>query len=107
MQNTIYIKHEIANVINIAKIITIHYFEYGKDYKFNGESHDFWEIIYSDKGHVCITRGEHEFMLEQGELVFLRPNLYHNICSDGNTRLMYLSFLLIQILPLCVILKIR
>ena len=83
MQNTIYIKHEIANVINIAKIITIHYFEYGKDYKFNGESHDFWEIIYSDKGHVCITRGEHEFMLEQGELVFLRPNLYHNICSDG------------------------
>ena len=83
MQNTIYIKHEIANVINIAKIITIHYFEYGKDYKFNGESHDFWEIIYSDKGHVCITRGEHEFMLEQGELVFLSPNLYHNICSDG------------------------
>ena len=41
------------------------------------------QIIYSDKGHVCITRGEHEFMLEQGELVFLRPNLYHNICSDG------------------------
>lgn len=83
MQNTIYIKHEIANIINIAKIITIHYFEYGKDYKFRGESHDFWEIMYSDKGRVCITSGEDEFMLEQGELVFLRPNLYHNICSDG------------------------
>lgn len=83
MQNTVYIKHEIANVINIAKIITIHYFEYGKDYKFGGESHDFWEIMYSDKGHVCITSGEHEFMLEQGEMVFLRPDLYHDICSDG------------------------
>lgn len=38
MQNTIYIKHEIANVINIAKIITIHYFEYGKDYKLMGKA---------------------------------------------------------------------
>lgn len=83
MQNTIYIKHEIANVINIAKIITIHYFEYGKDYKFRGESHDFWEIMYSDKGHVCITSGKREFILEQGEMVFLRPDIYHNICSDG------------------------
>ena len=50
MQNTIYIKHEIANVINIAKIITIHYFEYGKDYKFNGESHDFWKLYIQTRG---------------------------------------------------------
>lgn len=83
MQNTVYIKHEIANLISITKIITIHYFEYGKDYKFHGESHDFWEIMYADKGRVCITSGEYDFMLEQGEMVFLRPNLYHNICSDG------------------------
>ena len=83
MQDTIYIKHEITNVINISKIITIHYFEYEKNYKFRGESHDFWEIMYSDKGHVKITSGEKEFMLEQGEMVFLPPEIYHNICSDG------------------------
>ena len=94
MQNTIYIKHEIANILNIAKIITIHYFEFGKSYRFSGESHDFWEIMYADKGHVCITKGEQEFMLEQGEMLFVRPNLYHSLCSDGkhSANVFFISF---------------
>lgn len=94
MQNTIYIKHEIANILNIAKIITIHYFEFGKSYRFSGESHDFWEIMYADKGHVCITKGKQEFMLEQGEMLFVRPNLYHSLCSDGkhSANVFFISF---------------
>ena len=33
----------------INEIVTIHYFEYMKDYKYTGESHDFWEFTYVDR----------------------------------------------------------
>lgn len=41
--------------ISIDKLYTVHYFEYMNDYSFVGESHDFWEFLYVDKGAVNIT----------------------------------------------------
>lgn len=52
MQNTIYIKHEIANVINIAKIITIHYFEYGKIINFMGKAMTSGKLYIQTRG-IC------------------------------------------------------
>ena len=34
---------ELSEIIEIQKIVTIHYFEYMSDYSFPGERHDFWE----------------------------------------------------------------
>ena len=83
MKNRLYVKHEITNVINISKVVTIHYFEYSKDFAYGGERHDFWEIMYADKGRIYITLGKDEILLEQGEMVFLRPNLFHDVRADG------------------------
>lgn len=35
--------------ITLKREITIHYFEYMKDFVFHGESHDFWEFLYVDR----------------------------------------------------------
>ena len=32
--------------IIIHKIVSVHYFEFSKDYTFPVESHDFWEDVY-------------------------------------------------------------
>ena len=40
--------------ITIDQIVTIHYFELLKDYKFMGERHDFWEFLYVDKGTIIV-----------------------------------------------------
>ena len=45
MKEDIYIRHPVRQDIQVSELVTIHYFEYGKDYKYLGESHDFWEII--------------------------------------------------------------
>ena len=50
-----YIKHQILNEIIINKIISIHYYEFSKTFKYDGESHDFWEMVYVDKGTINIT----------------------------------------------------
>ena len=49
-----YIKTTLKREIAIDSIITIHYFEYMKDFVFHGESHDFWEFLYVDQGSVIV-----------------------------------------------------
>ena len=53
-----YIKTTLKREIAIDSIITIHYFEYMKDFVFHGESHDFWEFLYVDQGSVIVQAGE-------------------------------------------------
>ena len=45
---------ELEKVLRIDRIYSVHYFEYGPDYAFIGESHDFWEFVYADKGEVYV-----------------------------------------------------
>ena len=44
--------------LHIRKIYSIHYFEYMKDYVFDGESHDFWEFVFVDSGNLFVTAGD-------------------------------------------------
>ena len=74
-----YVKTQLPSVVNISKIVTIHYYEFDKTFVFNGEQHDFWELVYVDKGQVEIHRDDEKIVLSQGEIVFHRPNEFHSI----------------------------
>ncbi len=71
------------DVIRIDEIFTVHYFEYYKDYTFSGEKHDFWELLYVDKGRLLVTAGKREICLNQGQIIFHEPNEFHNVAADG------------------------
>ncbi|OAS15286.1 AraC family transcriptional regulator [Paenibacillus oryzisoli] len=62
----------------INKVITMHYFEFGKDYSFNGEKHDFWEFLYVDRGEVEVHADDQRYLLKQGSIIFHRPNEFHS-----------------------------
>ena len=68
--------------ININKIYSVRYFEYDTEFKFVGESHPFWEMVYIDKGEAQITADTDTFTLSQGEVYFHKPNEWHNIVSN-------------------------
>lgn len=86
--------HKISNLINIQKIVTIHYQALEKNYVFPGEMHDFWEINYADKGDIVVGLGEDRIPLKQGEIVFIKPNKPHNVESgNGEPNLFIISFL--------------
>lgn len=78
-----YIKHKIANLISISKIVTIHYYELDKNFYYDGESHDFWEMVYIDAGNVKIKANNKEFHLKQGEVIFHKPNEFHTLKTDN------------------------
>lgn len=79
-----YFRHKIENLLNVSKIITIHYFEFDKDFKSAGESHDFWEIVFAQKNNLIISADGEDILLREGEIYFHKPNQYHKHSSDGN-----------------------
>ncbi len=76
------LKHKLTDVISISKIVSMHYFEFDKNYVFPGESHDFWEMVYVDSGSVHIKAAKTDHILRRGELIFHKPNEFHTISSD-------------------------
>lgn len=80
-----FIKRKLSNVINVSKIVTVHYFELDKNFKFEGESHDFWEMVYVDKGEICVTAKDKTHILKQGDIIFHKPNEFHTIGANGIT----------------------
>lgn len=78
-----YFKHKLQNLINVSKIVTIHYFEFEKNFKTNGESHDFWELVYAEKESViCYANGKN-ITVEEGEILFHKPNEQHALSANG------------------------
>lgn len=69
--------------IKISRLYTVHYFEYSKRFSFTGESHDFWELVYADKGDVTVFADDKSFVLEQGNVIFHKPNEWHNVRANG------------------------
>lgn len=69
----------LKKTLSVDKICTIHYFKYCKQFKFTGEKHNFWEIVYIDSGEVSVIADDKAFNLKQGEAIFHKPNEYHNI----------------------------
>lgn len=85
--------HKISNLLNIQKIVTIHYQALERNYVFPEETHDFWEINYADKEDITVGLGEEKIKLKQGEIVFIKPNQPHYVESgDKEPNLFIISF---------------
>ncbi len=84
----------LKRAFRVEQIYSIHYFEFSKDYTFPGESHDFWELAYVDKGVATAIAEDREMPLECGKIIFHQPNEWHNLYSNGTTapNAMVISF---------------
>ena len=78
-----YFKHKLENLIVINNIVTIHYFEFEKNYCFPGEVHDFWELVYADKESILCTAGDETYTLEEGSVAFHKPGEFHAHSANG------------------------
>lgn len=92
---TNYIPIPMKREITVDSIVTVHYLEHTKDYLFEGEKHNFWEILYCDKGTVEIIADEKGYELSQGQMVFHKPNEFHSLYANGTVapNLVIVSFI--------------
>lgn len=80
-----YYQYKIENLLTVSKIVTVHYFEFEKNFQSCEESHDFWELVYAEKESVfCYAEGK-ETELKEGEMLFHKPNEKHSLCANGKS----------------------
>lgn len=69
--------------VSVLSLVTCFYIELSKTFRYDGEKHDFWEIVYVDKGEVEAQTDDRVYSLKQGDLLFHEPNEFHNLVSNG------------------------
>lgn len=79
--------------IRVQEIYTVHYFEYAGSYAFSGESHDFWELLYVDRGSLRVTAGDQVWELTRGQIIFHAPGEFHALSATGWPRIWWWSAL--------------
>ena len=85
--------HKISNLINIQKIVTIHYQELQKGYCAEIESHNFWELIFVDKDHAVVEMDGVETLVNRGEIFFIAPNASHTVkTNESEPNIFIISF---------------
>ncbi|HEY8389915.1 MAG TPA: helix-turn-helix transcriptional regulator [Clostridia bacterium] len=88
-----YIPTEIKDIISVDKLYSLHYFAYSKNFRFEGEQHNFWEIVYCDSGEADITDIDQSFILSQGQAFIHAPNHFHNVRPNrSNTNVIVTGF---------------
>ena len=87
-------KIEFSDSFNAKNLTTLFYMEISKNFSYGGESHNFWEMVYIDKGEMICTAGKKQFILKSGELTFHKPEEYHNLSGNGrsNSNISVLTF---------------
>jgi len=72
----------IRSEICISGFHNIHYFEFGKEFTHAPEKHDFWEMVYVDKGKIIAITDSIGCILEQGQVIFHEPGEIHAHISN-------------------------
>ena len=59
---------------------------FGNQYDFQGEIHDFYEMVYVLSGTVGITAGDKVYLLQAGQCLMHPPNEFHRIRSEKGSE---------------------
>ena len=72
-------------LFHVSGLITVFYMELSSHFRYEGERHDYWELIYIDKGELLCTAEEKRFLLKSGEMTLHRPGEFHNHAGNSST----------------------
>ena len=73
----------VKNEIEIDGFHAIYYFEFDKHYYHLPESHNFWEMVYVDKGEIIALTDGKSSTLSEGQAIFHKPGELHAHTSNG------------------------
>ncbi|WP_170311697.1 AraC family transcriptional regulator [Vallitalea okinawensis] len=74
---------KLESYIEIDTLMTFYYFDFAKNYVFKGEKHNFWEMVYVDKGVLEVMADTKHYVLNAGQMIFHKPNEFHSLWANG------------------------
>ena len=79
-----FLYHKLIPQFDIDSLINASYYHMTPKFQGFGESHDFWELVYCDKGQVLVQAANNHYVLKAGEMVFHCPNEWHDAKCFGS-----------------------
>ena len=76
---------EIRRLFTVRSVITSIDAIRPKDFYFEGEMHDFWEVVFLLDGSVSATADERVYLLTAGQVLFHKPLEFHRLWSSNDT----------------------
>ncbi len=83
MNSKKYVITKLNTPIKISGIYTVHYFKYGKNFIFEPEAHDFYELVFIDSGTAHILNGTETLCLKQSQAFLHLPKVAHTIYTKN------------------------
>lgn len=74
--------HPITRQIYVESLITVYDFERPMGFYFPGETHNFWECVFVQKGTATATADERVYQLEAGQLLIHKPMEFHRMWTE-------------------------
>ncbi|MBQ8551701.1 MAG: helix-turn-helix transcriptional regulator [Clostridia bacterium] len=76
--------NKFEQVLNVTGIANLHYFEFTPQYQTIEDHHNFFELVYVDKGAITVDAENYSGMLSDNQLLIHRPNEVHSLtCLEG------------------------
>ena len=72
----------IQETVRLSSLFTFFRKTYSLDFTFQGESHDFYEVVCVLDGKAGITAGKNVYTLSAGQMILYPPAEFHAIWSD-------------------------
>ena len=76
-------KVSLKNIFNVTQFVTMLCYDFAPNFRTEGESHDFWEFVYVDRGEIIYRADDNKKRLTRGEIVFHQPGEFHSHECDG------------------------
>ena len=89
-----FVLRPLTRIFHVRSVVTAFDVVRPKDFYFEGEMHDFWEVVYIVGGRADVTADERSYTLSRGQMIFHKPMEFHRIWSTGGTapHLLILTF---------------
>ena len=76
---------KLENNPEITEIYTAFSQDLGPQFRFRGETHDFWELVCVTEGQISVAADSKIFTLKKGQAILHSPMQFHNITAMGNS----------------------
>lgn len=86
--------YNIEKRIEINCFYSVYFEKFEKGFVFEGEKHDFWEMVYVSEGKMYVTADGKESVLNKGDVIFHKPMEFHEftLSHEEESELFIISF---------------
>lgn len=86
--------YDTVRMISVQSFISAFSKTLDPNYVFEGEMHDFWEMLYVKKGSVCVSGDERVYELKENDIIFHKPMELHKFNALERSEIFVMSFIL-------------